>query len=264
LAHKKINPNMVASAPQTIDKELSDKIINLIFQFEHIPADSFVIRQLNAEIEKLMKIDASRGHLHKANLNFLIGDFDNVRYHIRVMNGIPPASYQSLYYNSAIVLSNSFLYSEAIVYYESILAQGDLEPYEIVLGGYNCLAFIKLNKLIKESLKHNFTFDDKDIALAERASAILESAKISDAEVAKYADVFGEVLREHKLMIGEYNPTVLIGDDQNDWNPHTVFIIFRIKTDPSVAADIYAESVSRTIQKYGAFPDSLHMSVEAI
>ncbi|WP_019883309.1 MULTISPECIES: hypothetical protein [unclassified Methylophilus] len=255
---------MVATAPQTIDKDLTDKIRNLIFQFEHIPADSFVIRQLNADVDKLMKVDASRAHLHKASLNFLIGDFENVKYHVRVMNGIPPESYQSLYYNSAIVLSNSYLYSEAIGYYESIIAKNELEPYEIILGGYNCLAFIKLNKLIKESLKLKLEFADKDISLAERASAILESANITDAEVAKYADVFGEVLRERRLMIGEYNPTVLIGDNQNNWHPHTVFIIFRVKTDPNVAADIYAESVSRSIQKYGAFPDALHMSVEAI
>ncbi|WP_024931088.1 hypothetical protein [Methylophilus sp. OH31] len=253
---------MVAIAPQTIDKDLTDKITKLIFQFEHISADTFVFKQLYAETEKLMKVNASRAHLHQASLHFLIGDFEGAKYHLRVMNGIPPESYQDLYYNTSIVLSNCYFYSEAIEYFQRVNAASGLEPYQITGGGFNCLAFIKLNKLIKESLKLNLTFEDKDIALAEKASAILETAEIIDTDVAKYADVFGEVLREHELMIAGYHPTVLIGDDDNNWHPHTVFIIFKVKTDPETAAGLYRESVMRAIDKFGGFPEALHMSIE--
>lgn len=252
------------AVPKPITDEIFDSINQLINKDEYQSDASFEIKRLFAQISKLMPVDPAWANLAKGFLYFIVADFENGKYHIEVGNKLPTENRDSLNANSSIAYSNSSFYSDGQKYYSLVKEVASIEQYLVICGGFNSLAFHKLNELIVDAKKLNIEFEKNDVEIASKASSILSAAQITDAEVAKYADVFGEVLRENRLLVTSKYPTVIIGDDTTNWHPHTVFVVFKVKSNATTAAKLYKESVKRLIARYGAIPDALHFSIEAV
>jgi hypothetical protein len=256
---------MVGAITQSTNNEICDAVNHLVMQFKYFSPSDKDIQILLDLATKLIPVEPSNGNARKGSIYLLCGDFEKGLHHIKVANNkLPGSNAEVLKFNSAITVSNHYFYLESQKYIDQIKKVTEHEPFEIINVGYGCLAFNKLKELIMDARRFEMSIDEKASELALRAAAVFESAGITDAEVAKYADVFGEVLRENQLMIGEECPTIKVGDSKNNWNPPTVFVVFRIKTSPERAADLYAESVERALVKFGSFPDALHLSMEAI
>lgn len=194
----------------------------------------------------------------------LLGNFDQALYHVKISNTGLPLDNKDLHLaNSSTTIANCNFYLESQLYYYQIKNVSLVDPFIFLNAGINCLALIKLKELIMDANKFGIKLDEVKAGSATRAAEILESANVSDETVAKFADVFGEVLRENRLFNADLHPTIAIGDDSNNWHPHTVFISFKVKTDAVTAANLYKTSVKRSIKRYGAMPDALHLSIEA-
>ena len=256
---------MAASITETTSNEICEAVNELIMQFKYFSPRDKEILILMDMATKLIPVEPAIGNARKGSICLLSGDFEKGLHHFKVANyKLPGSNSELLKFNSAISTSNHNFYTESQKYIDQINKVTEHEPFELINVGYGCLAFNKLKELIMDARKYGMAIDENDAELALRAAAVFETAGISDAEVAKYADVFGEVLREHHLMIAEHYPTIKIGDASNNWDPATVFIVFKVKLEAEKAADLYAESVERALHKFGYFPDALHLSVEAI
>lgn len=256
---------MVSANQQTIAPEVYESINNLIYQYRFFPTDSLEIRRLFASVQKLMDVDPAKANLAKSMLYWLIGDFDQAKKLVGVSNNGLPLDNKDLHLsNSATTLANANFYTESQHYYNLIKNVSLVDPWVLVNAGLNCLAFEKMKGLTMDASKLGIKLDEAKTDISLRASKILNEAQLTDNDIAKYADVFGEVLRENHVMNADLHPTITIGDDQSDWYPHTIFIVFKVRTDALTAAQLYKSSLKRSFEKFGTFPDALHISIESI
>ncbi len=254
---------MVAPNPETIANELFESIYLLLLKNSYLQKDDLEVRRLFKRTDQLMESNVPAAHLAKANLHFLIKDYEAGQYHIKVANQWYGEHKHSTLYNTVITLSRYSFYPEAQRYFNVIVDQILLEPFELVKAGFNCLAFSSLNDLILKAQKLDLTFDSADEALAKKAYAILKAANITDDDVAKYAQIFGNVFHEASVITSSEHPLIKIADKENNWSPPTVFIIFILNESTEVISKVYKESVKRIIKEYGTIPDALHFSVES-
>lgn len=254
---------MVAPKPKTIVEELFDSINLYISESNYLESDSFQIKKLLRDADKLMGPDPAQANIAKAMIYQLCGDIEKVYYHIRIANTLPICSRSNLLLNSSISLSNLFMYEDAQYHYNLITEPNDSERSFINEAGRGCLSLIKLMELMTKAREMNLHFDDKDVELTTRATDVLKKHRIVDSDLAKYAGIFGEVLRENKLMIKTRFPDVIVGDVSNGWYPETVFITFKVNTDVTTAARLYKESVQRLLSNFKSIPDAVHFSIEA-
>lgn len=257
----------MAFSPKTINNDVIDDINLLLLNGEFINIDSSDGKRLLANARKLMPRDPSSANIALAAIHSLANVRDQVIYHVKNANKLPNDSVVNLYYNSAVALSNSGFYTLSQDFYRKIQAQDGLIQSDMVDGGFNTLAFCAMNDLLSKFklLKVTMTDYTKDaLNFSAQARAVLDKHNVTDATVAAYADIFGELLSEKNLMLKTKWPDITIGDESIGWYPETLFITFKVGTDDETAANLYKEGTKRLIKKFRSIPDAIHFSVEAV
>lgn len=256
----------MAFTPQTINNDIIEDINLLLLDGNFISLESTIAQRLLANARKLMPRDPSSANIALAAIHSLANVRDKVIYHVNNANKLPCDSVVNLYYNSAVALSNSGFYTLSQNYYLKIQAHEGLIQTDMVDGGFNTLAFCAMNDLLGkfQLLKVQMTDYTKDaIEFSAQARAVLDKHRVTDATVAAYADIFGDLLSENNLMLKTKWPEITIGDASIGWYPETLFITFKVGTDDATAAQLYKEGTKRLIKKFKKIPDAIHFSVEA-
>ena len=254
---------MVAPIQKTIAEELFGSVNAFIAEAAYLQEDSLEIKRFLRQASQLMSINPTEANIAKAMIYQLCRNVDKVKDHVRIANQLPALNKTLVYVNSSISLSNLGIYSEAQNYFSLVTEPNEVEPYLIIDTAFGCLSLQKLRLLLTRAKEMNLHFSDKDIELTSRATEVMNKYKITDSDLAKYADVFGEVLRENNFMIKSRFPDVVVGDKTNSWYPETIFVIFKIDSDAKTAAKLYKESVRRLLAGFDDIPDAVHFSIEA-
>lgn len=255
---------MANATPQTIGNELFESVNNLIKEGHYLQKDSTVIKRLAIEARKLMPREPSVANIVLAAISQLYNSPDEVVEHVRIANQLPNDNQGLLKSNSAVALSNAFLYTKAQKYLNLIEEPNCVEMNQLVESALGSLSILQLKKLIDKAKLMKLNWNNQLIELTERAATVLNKYEISDQLVAQYAEVFGTVLHENNLMLKETIPFIEVGDENNNWYPETVFITFRVDADYKKAAQLYKEATNRLITKYGSIPYAVHLSIEPI
>lgn len=250
-----------------VAKSKADELIialNLLIQEAvYLDVESVQVKKLFHSATQLMGADPSQANLIKAAIYQLCGNVEKVEYHLGLANKLPCQNKPNLYINTSIALSNLGLYIKSQEFFSKISDPTSVSLIEIIETGFGSLSILKMNELFMKAKKMKLNFNDEKIELTSRAAEVLINNNISDEEIAKYADVFGVLLREKGLMIKGTHPDVVVGDAENDWNPPTVFFKFKVGTDVRSAANLYKEGTKRLISKFDVIPEALHFSIEA-
>jgi hypothetical protein len=257
-----ISSSMAYAQKETIGDELIKEINLLIAEAKYIDEDSLHTKRLLHSAAQLMNADPSEANFIKAGIYQLCGNIERTENHIRIANNLPNQNSDLLRMNSAAALANLGLYTKAQGFFCEVKEMFSNNLNNIVETGLGSLNILKLNELFIKANKMNLEFNHQTYQVISRAAEILSNSSISDKDLAQYADVFGSVLHDKRLMV-KGDPIILIGDNSNDWHPETVFIIFRVQTDFQNAAQMYKEGTKRLISKFSDIPESLHFSIEA-
>lgn len=254
---------MSLATPKSIANDLIDRLNNLNLDALYLDENSKEVKILFSEARSLMNVDPSEANVALAAIYQLCNNPEKVKNHVGIANNLPTMDSHLLHYNSSVALANIGLYSESQKYYTQIVEPNSIESHQVTEGGYGSLSISKLNELFIKAESMKLTLDNDAVELTQRAAAVLKKCNVTDSILAQYADVFGSVLRENKLMIKGSNPDINVGDMKNGWHPETVFITFKVQTDPLNAAKLYREGTKRLISKFKTIPEAVHFSVEA-
>lgn len=255
---------MVAVAPETIAKDLIQRVNSLILQGDYLDLDSFVIKSLLREVDKLMKFDVKSAHIVKAAIYQVCFDEEKMRDHLRIASANASSSDISVSVDCAVGLSNFGYHSEG----QDCFVKFDDPNYLSVIAmektfevGYQTFSLEHLQSLIVKAKKLNLKLIEKDVVLTSKAVAILRENNISDKLLSQYADIAGDVMRENKLMPQDRAPNFEIADQESGWFPPTIFITFKVNADHATAAELYKELTKRLIEKFDDIPDAIHISI---
>ena len=254
---------MAFEASETIASDLIGELNVLLASARYIQIESIVIKKLLRGATQLMNADPSQANLIKAAINLLCADVEKVVYHLKLANNLPSSNKPNLHLNSSVALSNLILYSKSQEFFLKVNDLTKVELFEFIDGGLGSLSIIRMNELFVKAEKMKLQIDHPKIELTSKAANVLRNNNISDVDVAKYADVFGELLREKRIMIKGEHPDIVVGDSSNNWHPETVFIAFKIEIDVIDATKLYKEGMKRLLSEYKDFPEYLHLSIEA-
>ena len=257
-----LNNLMAYAAPESIAKDLIATINQIINDARFIDINSSQAVKLLADARKLLAVEPSEGNIVLAGVYQICNMVDKVEYHVGLANKLPCINIPNLHLNSTVALCNIGLYSKSQVHFSQITEPNSINSYEIIDGGYGSLSIIKMNELLTRAQSMKLKINPEVLELTTRAKTVLNKHNISDATLAGYADVFGSLLREKNLMLKSTWPDIVVGDQSTSWYPETIFITFKVETDPKSAAGLYKEGTKRLISKFSHIPDALHFSVE--
>lgn len=254
---------MAFISTETVANETIESLNAMISSDSYFDLDSIQIRKLFANVNKLMPIDPAGANVIKAGIYQLCGDLENVEYHVGLANKLPTDSKKVITLNSVTALSNIGAFSKSQEHFRKIEAQDSIELFRLFESGVGSLSMIKLDSIFEKAKKMDLNYKDEKIQITSRAASILRANNISDEDVAKYADVFGELIRENRLMLKGSHPVITVGDSLNNWYPSTVFITFKISGSFQKAAGLYKEGTKRILEKFKSIPESIHFSIES-
>ena len=252
---------MVAAIPKSISDQIFDSINSLIEKTSYQDENSIDVKRILKEIDKLMPIEPAQANLAKALVYQCCGNVQQVDYHVKVADKLPCINKTHLNLNFAIAYSNLGLHSLALGYLNKV-DEPDQAYFDHIVGAFKGnLSLFKFNELLIKAKKMKLDFDADNFKLTSKATEVLRKHSINDIDVAKYADVFGLVLRENNF-VSKGVPDVIVSDHEHG-DMDTVFVTFKINADTKTAAKLYKESTKRLISTYNSIPDGIHFSVEA-
>ncbi len=257
---------MASKSPQTIASDLIKRVNDLLQAGNFLDGNSFNVKSLLQEADKLIKIDPTKGHVAKAAIYQISNSELKMRDHFRIARQYTNNSDISVYSDNAIGLANLGYFSEA----QDLFTQFDLINYLTIQNiertfevGYQILAFSHLESWIDKAKKLALPITENNMVLTSKTVAILNKNNISDKLLSQYADIAGEVLRENKLMMQDKTPNFEVAEEENGWFPATIFITFKVNVDHLTAARLYKELTKRLIAKFEDIPDAIHISIES-
>lgn len=255
---------MVAPIPKTIKEELFNSINELIYSCESFTHDSISIRKLLNQADKLMPVEPGEANVIKAMIYQLCWDVESVHKHVKIASKLPLDNRSNANLNFSVAYLNLGFYSLGQFYFNLLTEPDQAYSDHIINAGLGSLSFNKLNTLIIKGKEINLNFDEKMLQLNQQAVNLLNKHHITDADVAMYADVFGEVLNENKFFQKTQLPVIIVDDkDNNEFGSDTLFVVFKIDTDPKTASVLNKEAIKRLFAKFDLVPDSIHFSIEA-
>lgn len=248
--------------PQTIESSLRDEIVQQLgHPKEYLDVSSSLPwRRLSVECDKLIGVDPGAGLILKSRLYVLSGDIENVRrcyisaekYGLNLTDRV----------NYAIGLERLGFYSEAQQIFRLAVdpVHGDFNAYfspAMLCGAYR---FLLDKGICAENLgiKLNECFEKKYIS---SLVALMEKQEISDATLASYLDLAGEILRERRLFPA-YAVRVAEGFDID--NLSLVHQVVEIDQSVETVADMNMQLMELIVEHKMPKSDSIMVSFEPV
>lgn len=252
---------MPAAAPLTKFNHIIDAINMRLNAGNSITAsEEFWLNGIKRDAEKLLKADASQGHIALAALMQLQWDEEKANYHIRCAK----TASQSLTVKTqeVAIRSNFGRFSEVHHLLDETLDPRNgffLENYHAALSSG---AFQKLATNQRKAAEMNMDLSHFPTRTVEKIDRVLSEAGVPDEVAAHALDVGGQLLRENKLFwVGE---SVDIEIDDAPGHQPTVFLTFRIKESPKKAASMTFDLYERLLKAHPDHPSCLNIGFRAV
>lgn len=259
---------MQSLAPQNISDGLVNRINALMGGSAYfLEENSFDIRSLLRETDKLMNASPVLGYALKGTIYQLCLNEASMRDNFRISLELASSDVSQLVNMWSIVaLSNIGYSSEAQALYSELdevdcLAFDSLE--RMIELGFSVLAFRKIDLFIEKAKKMNLEMPKEFDTLTADALAVLDANKISDQLLSQCADIFGEIMRENRLISKDVSPSFEVTSENEEWSPPTIFFTYKVDVDHGEAAKLYKEFTQKLIMRFDNLPDAVHFSIES-
>lgn len=237
---------MPSGIPKTKNEELLDKINALVVRTPRfLPADDFELRKLIREVDQLIKVDPPNGYSHLSALWQMTGDRAQTLRHIDNAIALDPGC-RAFQENKGTSLAHLGYFSEAQEIVRNLAAPEFGYLSEVWELGHVVGAFQTLRKSYERAQKMNLVVTINDTDLVQRGANVLDSVGATDVDVARVLDVFGGVLRDHRLFHAGEGAHVGVIDEPGA-QPFIEFT-FDVDVSPIEAHKLYLEFVDRSLE----------------
>lgn len=248
---------MVSPVPATIYNTLLERLREILVDISVYRSESdLAVRKLQADANKLIKVDAASGYTILASVSQLTGDVDGLRYNAEnasklrfdcAWQSVLAVGLQNLGYFSdsqrEIVIVSDPRYGQFSGSYSTALNAGAIQT--------TWRRYLSLPSMGIE-MPHDFPED-----IIRDAAVTLHNAGISDEAVAYALDAAGSVLRRHNSFFAGGGPVISV--TKLGGQP-IVHFRFGLALTPSEVADANAELALLMAQDSTSVYDSVHVS----
>lgn len=248
---------MIAAEPKTITDELLQKVSGLIGGSScFLDPNSYDVVCALAEAKKLVKADAFGAHIIYGAIYQGLGDVEKMRYHFDNASKIGDSVLA--FEHKAVAEINLGFFSAA----QNLLVRVANPELGFFTRAYRlgvcCGAFQLLRTYTERAISMRIDISGISTSDNLRAAKVLDSAGVSDEDVAAMLDLAGEVFRENALFpMGE--PELEI-DDQGLESSHCVYLCFDLDLSPVDTARLFDRFADKVARRMSVIPDAFHLS----
>lgn len=252
---------MLRQHPQTIADTLFERIsLTVSSENRYVDLDSFVVRRLFADAEKLKSSSPFDFLLARALIYHASGDLEQALSYLDRAKDLHGSEIE-IAYAAAVIYGNLGYFSEAQHYFAKAANPriGKFtQRFDIgIISG----AFAQLNVFIEEAEIMGLDLSGLPVALAKRVCRVFAKAGIDDATVGVMLDYAGSIMREEKMIFVGETPDIYIMDEAGPMP--CVHISYRLPAGPSVVARLFDRLVERIACGLEIIPDAVIVSFDA-
>ncbi|RZI62363.1 MAG: hypothetical protein EOP37_03405 [Rubrivivax sp.] len=224
----------------TIQNELGGTIGALILGgSRYLEKTDFVVRSIDAQIDKLQKVDALAASIHRGMLYHITGELDESLYWLDNARRLKADPHNEFDLMAAIVLSNLGYFSRAAQLLSKVADFFKLSNANLLLLTGSWSELSQLNERLDSSKDEEGV---AAIAKAQRCCMTLKQIGVSEDQVKAMLDVAGEVMRSHRMLFLEDAPIVRETGD-------VVLYQLLVKADRREAIKMTDEVLMKMIQR---------------
>ena len=209
--------------------------------------NSFEVRRLRAEIDKLNHANAAEASLCRAVLATACGDWpDSQRWVLNARNLGMVWESASVGFVSA---SNLGYFGEAAAMYPSVVGVMSAPAADHLAQGLICASFRALIDAVAPLQRAKIEIGElhtQAVEVAMKAHAVITRLGVTEADVQAVLNVAGEVLREHRLFWLDKEPRIDMIDDEDG---AALMYQFRIGVDAKRANNLTDEVLMIMIER---------------
>ncbi len=240
----------------TKGSQLIEETNHLLNSLRHfLPKDDLRLRRLMAEADKLMHADPWEAHTVKGMVCQLNGDFERALHHMDNAIKLAPGNPIGIANKSSILINFGF-FAEAQKFYAKVGSPAEGNFPVATLLGFGAGAFCEMDKFIGIARKMKLDLAAFDVHTIENAARLMNKHALSDATMAGFLDVAGEIMREEGVVFCEM-PEVFAWDASDD---PVLSITYKLPVDAYRAEELDCELATRLVDRFSQIPSFLSVS----
>lgn len=242
--------------PATKASELINRIDLLTREAQrYADPNSLEIRRLLREAEDLLKTSPHEGYMVKAGIMVLTGQAEEMRRYLSAARRLSVSD--ALIWNEISYSLRLGLHSKARESFLQIshLATHQLSVHMLWLMGISCGAFMHTYDLLQKAIKEKINIPESSKNLVSVVYEAVSSSNISEAYAQGIIDIAGELLQRNRV----FGLSCDIQAIDND-----VFLVIRVNTQPSDAADMTFEFAEILAKRFDRLEPGLCVSFGAV
>lgn len=251
---------MSAAIPATVDEVIIGEVNNVLASGRFADPDSLKIRRLLKDAHGLFKVKPWMAHADFGCIYQIVGDVEKLRYSFKCSLEMAAGEYVDASIQKGICILNLGFFSEAQQLFKELGDPTYWKLVNILPILYGTLAFEFIDEFQFKAHKMKIDLTGLDFETASRATAILKKHGVTEDQLAAWADVAGDVIRENKLFLMGDGPDIDVADDDGD---QCIYLTYRVKTKPQEAVALYQEVSKRLIHAFKQLPAVVNISVRA-
>ena len=251
---------MPIQIPATIADDLFADIRKLIEPGNrYFTPDSREIRELLARADKLQKANAFDAFIARSSLYTMCGDRENALAQIKKAEAL--GFNRHAVAARCIALANLGYFSEAQEFYSSAA-----DPTGGFFGKYgrmavNCGALAAYERMLRVAEKMQLEVDTVLTRKILDALEIFAQVGITDADLGRYLDVAGEIMREQRLFYVGTSPEFFVWT--KDEADQFVHFTYRVPVEAGTAERLDTELITRFVDRFGSTPEPVSITIKS-